>query len=149
MGIDGYLAALGIMTKCCTNCRALKSSDQFYGSAKSSDGKASWCKSCVQAIERDRSDRVRPDTREQKRKWQLMSRYRITPDHVELLRQEQKDACPLCDRSFSDLGRFHVDHCHNSNEVRGLLCHRCNIRLGGWDDLAWRARAMEYLGIAA
>ena len=149
MGIDAYLAALGVRLKTCSNCGKSKSLQDFHVSAKSSDGKASWCKHCALSIPRDRSNRVRRNSYEQKRKWQLMSRYKMTPEDVEKLCTEQKNACAICLTCFSETGNFHVDHCHNTGEVRGLLCHRCNIRLGGWDDLVWRSRAMTYLGIAA
>jgi len=59
---------------------------------------------------------------------------------------QQGGGCALCP---APLGKPHVDHDHNTGVVRGLLCHRCNIRLGGWDDLAWRQRALQYMGIQA
>ena len=49
----------------------------------------------------------------------------------ELLAQ-QDNKCAICGlESESDrFGRLHVDHCHETNHIRGLLCHRCNTALG-------------------
>lgn len=39
-----------------------------------------------------------------------------------------------------------VDHCHNTNEVRGLLCHNCNRALGLFQDNVDNLnKAVEYL----
>lgn len=148
-GIERYVGLLIGPAKRCSRCKVVQTLTNFYASTKSSDSKASWCKTCTLAIERDRSNRVRRNTPEQKRKWQLMTRYRLTPDCVEAMKLSQGNKCPLCEREFFEGLRTHVDHCHNTGEVRGVLCHICNICLGGWDDLGWRKRALAYLGIAA
>jgi len=36
----------------------------------------------------------------------------------------------------------------NPGVVRGLLCHRCNVLLGGWDDHAWLQSAIKYMKLA-
>lgn len=128
--------------KACSKCSEQKPLDQYHRSAKASDGRASWCKPCTNAA--TRPGRKRVYSAENKRKWQLQTRYNLTPEAVEELRVKQAGSCALCP---SPLDKFHVDHDHNTGAVRGLLCHRCNIRLGGWDDIKWRERALSYLGI--
>ena len=45
--------------------------------------------------------------------------------------------------------RLHVDHCHDSQRVRGLLCGRCNRAIGLLgDDHQLLAKAAAYLGRA-
>jgi hypothetical protein len=43
--------------------------------------------------------------------------------------------------------RLAVDHCHETNKVRGLLCARCNMMLGyAKDSVVLLATAIAYLG---
>jgi len=47
-------------------------------------------------------------------------------------------------------GQLHIDHCHETGRVRGVLCHGCNIALGYFrsDPNLLRA-AIAYLEAAA
>ena len=39
-----------------------------------------------------------------------------------------------------------LDHCHSTNKLRGILCTKCNIGLGYFDDDIERLRAaIQYL----
>lgn len=40
------------------------------------------------------------------------------------------DTCEVCGRG----GRIVFDHCHNSTEFRGWICHSCNVALGHVND---------------
>jgi hypothetical protein len=68
----------------------------------------------------------------------------MTVEQVNELFELQNKSCAICQKQIE---KFHIDHDHNNGLVRGILCHKCNIRLGGWDDLEWRQSAMNYLGI--
>lgn len=55
--------------------------------------------------------------------------------------EEQNHKCKICNkpetragRTPGTIARLVVDHCHDTNIVRGLLCHKCNIILGYCDD---------------
>ena len=45
---------------------------------------------------------------------------------------EQQGACLICKRTFPY--PLCVDHCHETREVRSLLCIRCNLGLGNYED---------------
>lgn len=54
--------------------------------------------------------------------------YGLTVAEVIDLLKNQDNECAICktDITFT----FHVDHCHDSLRVRGLLCPSCNIGVG-------------------
>lgn len=44
--------------------------------------------------------------------------------------ESQEFKCPICTEEFTDTRTMHIDHCHNSGKVRGLLCALCNQAIG-------------------
>ena len=63
-------------------------------------------------------------------------------EDYDALLARQGGVCAIC-RKNHPLG---VDHCHLFNEVRGLLCNKCNLGLGMFDDDPDRLRAAaDYL----
>ena len=52
-------------------------------------------------------------------------------DYDERLAQQQ-GACLICKRTFAY--PLCVDHCHEAREVRSLLCIKCNLGLGHYED---------------
>lgn len=44
----------------------------------------------------------------------------------------QNRRCGICERPFAQLRaiQYHVDHCHESTRIRGILCDACNILTG-------------------
>lgn len=60
----------------------------------------------------------------------------------------QGGVCAICGRRGADKRghRLHIDHCHVTGTVRGLLCAGCNIGLGKFgDNYNTLERALEYL----
>lgn len=80
-------------------------------------------------------------------KYRLKSKYGLTPEQFAALLAAQDFKCAICMTDDpGSRGRFFVDHCHDTKEVRGLLCHQCNTALGLLkDNTASLARAIEYL----
>lgn len=72
----------------------------------------------------------------------LKRKYGVTPEDVEGMRVAQGDRCMICQKKR----KLVVDHNHNTNKVRGLLCSKCNIAVGLLDDsVAALSRAVEYV----
>lgn len=80
---------------------------------------------------------------------QLLHKYGITTRDKEQMYEKQFGCCgnigcaiPLT----KPIEKIHVDHCHRTGKVRGLLCDQCNIALGMvYDDPARLMGLLEYL----
>ena len=86
---------------------------------------------------RDRWREDHPDAvRRHNKNVRLRRKYGITVAEYETLRAAQADLCLICDQPEATINRgipqqLAVDHDHNTGRVRGLLCIRCNMMIGG------------------
>ena len=75
-----------------------------------------------------------------------LRRYGLTAASYVKILLAQNGVCAICAGGPGSRKRFSVDHCHDSNEVRGLLCNSCNVALGLFkDDYERLLSAAEYL----
>ena len=81
----------------------------------------------------------------------LKQRYGITEVDYQYMLEKQGGCCAICGTTEPG-GKnrvFHVDHCHASKEVRGLLCVSCNHGLGSFkDNIKSLESAIKYLQCA-
>lgn len=64
---------------------------------------------------------------------QQLRTYGLTVEDYEDLLRAQGGVCAICaspEPGMKRAARLYVDHCHNTNRVRGLLCRACNTMLG-------------------
>ena len=135
--------------KDCRRCKEVKDYSEFYkGHKKSKDGYTYWCKVCT----RECNDNWKKDNPEKDKQGQRNSRYKrrygITIEDYDVLLEEQQGGCAICERKTSGHSNyhFHVDHCHETGKVRGLLCTNCNRALGTFGDtVEGLMRAVKYL----
>lgn len=73
--------------------------------------------------------------------------YGITLQDYNSLLLEQNNCCAICDKHKDEHnGKLHVDHCHTTGRIRGILCHNCNTGLGHFKESeAIMIKAMRYL----
>lgn len=71
--------------------------------------------------------------------YQIKKYYGITEDEYIALRNKQKNLCAICKKSLPD--SLHIDHCHKTNAVRGMLCFSCNSGMGHFSDDPVKLRA--------
>jgi len=67
----------------------------------------------------------------------ILKRYGITMEEYEKIKEIQGGTCFICKRAKGLSKNLAVDHDHTKslgrNSVRGLLCGRCNNRLGWYE----------------
>lgn len=72
--------------------------------------------------------------------------YGMTEAARDAMAVAQGGACAICDYPLMKGSGTHVDHDHQTGQVRGLLCVRCNQGLGLFrDSIDHLASAIEYL----
>jgi hypothetical protein len=79
----------------------------------------------------------------------LKRRLRLPAGVYKNMLEAQGGGCAICGAT-SGIGkrkeRLAIDHCHEQNCIRGLLCHRCNTAIGLMrDNVDVLQRAAEYL----
>lgn len=81
------------------------------------------------------------------RRSSMLRNYGITQAHYDEMLKAQKHRCAICDSHVIALKRqLFVDHCHRTGAVRGLLCMKCNLGLGAFEDRPARIiKAVDYL----
>ena len=137
----------------CTSCREEKELSEFHKYAQSTDGHRPRCKVC-RSIEAKKSyENQTTETKERYKALQktrdLDKKYGISLERYTEMLVEQDYKCKICSCKSTDLdGRaLAVDHCRTTGEVRGLLCHKCNLGIGNFLDSTQRLEnAIKYLG---
>ena len=101
------------ISKTCTKCSENKPLELFVKRQSTADGHATFCRDC--------------------HRWHtIFKKYGISKAEFMVMWEHQNWVCAICEGSdwsgrFSELP--HVDHCHNTGKVRGLLCNWCNAHL--------------------
>lgn len=133
----------------CSVCQEEKPSDFFYKYR-------SKCKDCIYARQLFIQKEKWGDDYVSKKAYMQLSkrvkhRYGITFDDANKLLIEQNNKCKICKINIEWQSKERnntacIDHCHLSDEVRGILCHKCNLALGLFNDsLELMSEAIDYL----
>ena len=78
---------------------------------------------------------------------QLQFKFGINLEEYNKIFQAQSGRCAICHKHQTEFKkRLCVEHCHDTNKVRGLLCFDCNTGLGKLgDNLEGLSKAIKYL----
>lgn len=94
---------------------------------------------------RDRADKIRQAKLDE----HLRRKYGLERADFDRMVAEQGNRCKICGREPNGNRQYavlHVDHCHTTGRVRGLLCGNCNTMLGlAGEDPSVLLAAVEYL----
>jgi len=125
--------------KQCGCCKKIKDLSCFHSDRYTRFGYASNCRECI-------SEKVKLTQRQNS----LKSNYNLTLDDYNNMLKDQNHSCAICLSSLSsdEVKTPHVDHCHVSGKVRGILCRYCNHGLGLFkDNIISLQNAITYLKI--
>ena len=65
--------------------------------------------------------------------YHLLHKYGITLVEKNKMIEAQNGKCKICGEDFKNSRLTHLDHCHNTEKIRGILCSRCNGALGWFE----------------
>ena len=126
--------------KFCSRCGEIKTIEEYWEARGRTDGRQAWCKPCSVAALRESN---------------LKTKYGLTREQYDEILKTQGNGCAVCgsvdsnQKPYGGDGKsfeLHVDHCHESGKVRGILCSSCNSGLGRFkDDPALLLNAINYL----
>lgn len=126
--------------KKCIKCESFLTGDNFTKNNAYKDKLDTICKKCKSSTWKSQYRKTTRGTR-------FKTRYGITESKYDEMLKSQGFKCAICNAP-EDLNekRMHVDHCHATGKVRGILCFRCNTGLGNFQDNSSNMiQAMSYL----
>ena len=81
----------------------------------------------------------------------LMSKFNISPEEYNIIFEEQYGLCAICGKKetatrLGKIKKLAIDHDHETGQIRGLLCQRCNMAIGLFDEDTNKLKnAIKYL----
>jgi len=138
----------------CTKCRQLKPLIEFHKNKLGKGGLHCWCKECrkrysqvhkVKAIEyrkkyyqthkieyaeRGKKYSQTEEGKLYRRKQLLRNCYGLTLEQYDEMFENQNGVCAICGGTNVNGRRLCVDHDHETEKIRALLCNYCNNLLG-------------------
>jgi hypothetical protein len=123
-------------TKKCSGCKEVKNLDQYFKYKGDKNKYHSCCIICA----KEQSQEYHKETFR-------FTRYGIDKDKFIKLLNKQNNKCAICYFEL-DYTKSHIDHDHNTRQVRGILCQLCNKGLGQFkDNINSLKQAIKYLEV--
>ena len=147
--------------KICSCCKELKESNCFYKQNSAEDGLDPRCIPCSKKSKKEtykktkekaqlRTDRWKNSNKQNvskhNKRYDIKKRFGLTLEEYDLISlrfwTEQNGCCAICGFEATSYGKatakdkntLHLDHCHKTGKIRGLLCMKCNSALGYFGD---------------
>ena len=132
-------------TKKCKRCKEYKEAPAFYKDGIKRDKLSCYCRKCTMEAVRERRKKNPIKSRECDRRKHYKAKFGITLLQYDEMFELQNGVCAICGQVDITGRRLAVDHNHSTGEVRGLLCTKCNVRVGVLENESWRPLAERYL----
>lgn len=151
-------------TKLCSKCKQEKPVELFHKNPALKSGLRSNCKECIKRYLQTNADLIKKKKKiycnnnkdkirdyykknaKKIREHYLKKTYSISFEQLRQMFLSQEGRCAICSKVFNKRKDVHVDHNHNTGEVRGLLCSSCNRGIGYLrDDSSILLKAASYL----
>ena len=118
----------------CTSCEEIRPVSDFALRYDTKDTRVrSNCRKCLAARQTLKNRENQTDA--QVYWWsRQLKKYGLTPITWAEIFNAQGKKCAICRTEDNGKKRFHVDHCHETGKVRGSLCTKCNVGIGGLKD---------------
>ena len=132
--------------KICPMCKISKNLSEYTKDKNGRKDRTTYCKKCCKIRWNKNKERNTATHKtyilnnpEKIKDTYLKHTYGITLEEYNKFLEQQKGLCAICNRPETRKRKnkqpvLSVDHDHKTKEVRGLLCNKCNIGLGGFED---------------
>ena len=154
--------------KTCPMCMLDLSLDSYHRNKNGKLGRDTYCKNCRKNYDKERFKKENIERREKRlnkmkqyqienadkirekrNQYYLLNRYKLTQEEYDLMHQKQNGLCAICGNPPSGKPphhKLHVDHNHLTDEVRELLCGKCNAGVGVFlESIDYLKLAIKYL----
>jgi len=134
----------------CMRCRITKPVSEFYKRPETASGYRGVCRDCMRPMNNVRVKRYyhkHLDRAEEYGRRRSLRRHGLTKREYVAYVEQQGNRCAIWRTAEpGGHGRWHIDHCHETGVIRGLLCSPCNLGLGQFRDTPeFLIAAAEYL----
>lgn len=137
--------------KKCKTCLINKPLSEFYKEQALQDGHMNSCKSCknkkTQKWRENNRDKYNADMRDYNKKHYerlRIQRYDLSHEDYKKMLKAQNNQCAICGKLSNGNRPLAVDHDHENNKVRGLLCYNCNRGMHFIDDKDLLKKMIKY-----
>jgi hypothetical protein len=146
--------------KRCWACKETKPEAEFSKNKGFHDGLSHTCRACNNARSAAHNKKNRATlaakalaryhaNKDRYADYSLKRHYGLSRGDYDAMLAAQDGRCAICGSTSPNgvrIKRFHVDHCHATGRVRGLLCENCNKGIGLFhDDTDLIHAAINYL----
>lgn len=132
----------------CSKCKEDKNENDFYVRNSRKRGRHYACKACCDAyyqtpkgkeVARRATKKFirklkheRPEEYQRRVFRQNLKKYGLTPERYEEMVKAQDGRCVICNTELLGGKQTHIDHNHDTGEVRAILCTLCNVGIGAF-----------------